>query len=82
MNQQSKVLTLGRLTTITAGFTAVVASLAVLTSITLLFQSRGMPLQTLAAAERACLDKAYVSERQACMQRWATESQFTIVAVR
>ena len=82
MNQQSKALTLGRLATLTAGFAAVVASLAILTSVTLLFQSRGMPLQTLAAAERACLDKAYLSEREACMQRWATESQFTTVAVR
>lgn len=36
----------------------------------MLFQSRGMPMAELAAAERACARQTYVSDRERCMREW------------
>ena len=36
----------------------------------MLFQSRGMPMAELAAAERACAGQTYVSDRERCMREW------------
>jgi hypothetical protein len=36
----------------------------------MLFQSRGMPMAELAAAERACAGQTYVSDRELCMREW------------
>ena len=41
-----------------------------LTLVTELFQSRGVPMAELAAADRGCVTHAYVSERQSCVSEW------------
>lgn len=50
--------------------------------VTDLFQSRGEPLGQLAAAERACAAKVYVSEREACMRDWIAAAKGTRMAGR
>jgi len=56
--------------------TTIVAALATLIAIGLLnavafvFQRDGSPLAQLAAAERACVQHVYLSEREACMREW------------
>ena len=44
-----------------------VSAAAVLSAVVLLFQSRGEPMETLAAAERDCYGQMYASQRQACV---------------
>jgi hypothetical protein len=44
-----------------------VCAAAVLAAVLLLFQSRGEPMENLAAAERECVQQAYQSSQQACM---------------
>ena len=38
--------------------------------VTALFQRGGMPFEQQVIAERACADRAYVSEREACVRQW------------
>jgi len=45
-------------------------AIGLLTAIAFLFQRDGAPLEQLAAAERACTQHVYVSEREACMREW------------
>jgi hypothetical protein len=66
--------------TFTAATAATVISLALLWGVVTLFQSRGAPLEELAAAERACASQVYVSDREACMKQWIAENQRTRVA--
>ena len=66
--------------TFTAATAATVISLALLWGVVTLFQSRGAPLEELAAAERACATQVYVSDREACMKQWIAENQRTRVA--
>jgi hypothetical protein len=47
-----------------------VIATGILASVVELFQSRGEPLGELAAAERACGAKAYISDREVCMHEW------------
>jgi len=51
-----------------AAFLSAVIGIGVLGSVAGLFQSRGMPMAELATAERACVDQAYVSDRDACIR--------------
>jgi hypothetical protein len=66
--------------------TAVVAALAAFIAIGLLsavawvFQREGAPMEQLAAAERACKQRAYVSERETCMNEWLAASRASSVA--
>jgi len=53
---------------------------ALLSAVVLLFQSRGEPLAQWAAAERACAQHVYRSEREACMKQWLAGSRSTAVA--
>ena len=71
---QNPILTMGA-----AAFAAVVA-LSILWAVVTLFQSRGAPMERLAAAERACAHHAYQSERETCMLRWLDDTQATRVA--
>jgi hypothetical protein len=66
--------------TIAMAAVATVISLGILWSIATLFQSRGAPLERLAAAERVCANLAYASEREACMKQWMNETRQTRVA--
>ena len=45
-------------------------SIGTLAAVSALFQIRGLPLDELAAAERACAEHRYVSEREACVHAW------------
>ena len=47
--------------TITAG---------IFSGVTNLLQRNGMPFEQQVAAERACADRAYLSEREACVRQW------------
>jgi hypothetical protein len=38
--------------------------------VTALLQRDGMPFEQQVAAERACADRAYLSEREACVRQW------------
>jgi hypothetical protein len=49
---------------------AVVVAAGLLTAVTVMFQNAGTPYAQVVAAERACADRAYVSEREHCMQEW------------
>jgi archaellum component FlaF (FlaF/FlaG flagellin family) len=49
---------------------AAIIAVAILTSVTALFASRGTPLEHVAAAERACLTHRYASEREICIREW------------
>ena len=66
--------------TLTAATAATVISLALLWGVVTLFQSRGAPLEELAAAERACASQVYVSDREDCMNQWIAKNQRTRVA--
>lgn len=68
------------LVAIAAALTATIVALGILGAVATLFQTRGAPLQALAAAERACAHERYLSDRGACMQRWAANQHRTIVA--
>ena len=45
-------------------------AVGLLTAVAFLFQRDGAPMEQLAAAERACAQHVYVSERDACMREW------------
>ena len=68
-------------TVATAALAAVIA-MTILWAVVTLFQSRGAPMERLAAAERACAQHAYLSERAACMNEWLVASQPRAVARR
>jgi hypothetical protein len=69
------------LTVATAALATVVA-LGILWVVVTLFQSRGAPMERLAAAERACAQHAYQSERAACMNEWLAASRPEAMARR
>lgn len=73
--------------TVIAAALATVIALGILSTVVMLFQSRGAPMEQLAAAERACVRNAYQSERAACInERLVAEriaaAQLVIVARR
>ena len=82
MNVQKDLASPRPMRTVAAATTAAVIALTVLWSVVTLFQSRGAPLQQLAAAERACADKVYASERTACMEKWIADARRTSIAER
>ena len=55
-------------TTTLAAVLAAIAAIGLLSAVATLFQRDGIPLEQLAAAERACVQNSYVSEREACMR--------------
>ncbi len=61
---------------------ASVIAMSILWAVVTLFQSRGAPMERLAAAERACAQHAYQSERAACMNEWLAASQPRTIARR
>lgn len=66
--------------TIAAAAVATVVALGVLGGVAALFQSRGEPFAEQVAAERACAQHAYASERRSCAQRWIAARAATQVA--
>lgn len=67
-------------------FTTFAASLAtfvaigLLTGVAFLFQRDGTPLEQIAAAERACIERVYASEREVCIRDWLTAARASNVA--
>ena len=55
-------------------------TIGILASVIELFLRDGLPMERLAAAERACVGHAHVSEREACMREWAAARQTGSVA--
>jgi hypothetical protein len=68
--------------TVATAALATVIALSLLWGVAALFQSRGEPLGQLAAAERACAELTYQSEREECMREWIARAQATEVARR
>lgn len=48
----------------------------------MLFQSRGMPMAELAAAERACAGQTCVLDRERCMREWVAAAHGDRLAER
>jgi hypothetical protein len=67
---------------VTTAAVATVIATSILWAVVILFQSRGAPMERIAAAERACAQHAYQSERAACMNEWLAASQPRTVAGR
>ena len=67
--------------TVVAALAAFIA-IGLLTAVTFLFQRDGAPMARLAAAERACAQFAYVSEREICMRQWIAAASAPNVASR
>ena len=68
--------------TVAAAALASVIAMGILWAVVTLFQSRGAPMERLAAAERACAEHAYQSERAACMNAWLVASRPETIARR
>jgi len=58
-------------TRVVAAIMSAVISLGLLGAVAGSFRGQGVPLERLAAVERACADRAYASERDACMRALA-----------
>lgn len=82
MNAKLNFATANSIQTVAAATLAAVLAMGILWAVVSLFQSRGVPMERLAAAERACVQHAYQSEREACMKQWIAESSATPVAAR
>lgn len=80
MNAKLNFATPSSILTVAAATLAAVIAMTVLWAVVSLFQSRGAPMERLAAAERACVQHAYQSEREACMKQWSAESSAIPVA--
>lgn len=61
---------------------AAAIAIGILWTVVSLFQSRGAPLERLAAAECACAQQTFQSERETCMKQWLVESLATRIAIR
>lgn len=68
--------------TVTAATLATLIGVGILWATVTLFQSRGVPLENLAAAGRACAHYADQSEREACVRQRLAEAQRARVATR
>ena len=82
MNARPNFAFPGSTLTVATAALATVIALGILWGIVTLFQSRGAPMERLAAAERACAQHAYQSERAACMSEWLAASQPRTIARR
>ena len=68
------------LSTIVSAGLATFIAIGLLTGVAFLFQRDGAPLERLAAAERACTQHVYVSEREACMREWLAASAANVAS--
>ena len=72
----------GSISTFTAAALAAFISLGILSAVVTMFQSEGKPLERWVAAERACTQYRYFSERQTCVNEWLAASRPGTVAHR
>jgi len=80
MNARLNLGSTSSIMTVAAAALAAFIAFGILSTVVSLFQSRGAPMERLVAAERACVSRAYVSEREACMKQWLAESRGAPVA--
>ena len=74
MNAKPTLARPGTITLAVAAFLSTLIGIGILGLVTGLFQSRGLPMAELAAAERACAGHVYVSDRETCMREWIAAS--------
>ena len=65
--------------TVSAALATFIA-IGLLTTVAFLFQRDGRPFEQLAAAEHACTQHVYVSEREACVREWLAAARASTVA--
>jgi len=65
--------------TVSAALATFIA-IGLLTGVALLFQRDGVPMGQLAAAEGACSQSVYVSDREACMREWLAAARASNLA--
>jgi hypothetical protein len=70
------------LSTTVAAALATFIAIGLLTALAFLFQHDGTPMEKLATAERACTQRVYVSEREACMREWLAAVRASNIASR
>ncbi len=80
MNAKLNLGSTSSIMTVAAAALAAFIAVGLLAAVVTLFQSRGAPMERLAAAERACVSHAYQSERETCMKQWLADSPGTNVA--
>jgi len=68
------------LSTSVSALLAAFIAIGLLTGVAFLFQRDGAPMERLAAAERACTQHVYVSEREACMREWIAASAANVAS--
>ena len=80
MNATPKLPRRHPVTSAVAAVLSAVIALALLGGVTELFQREGAPFEQLVAAEHACANYAYVSEREACVRVYLATVRLTILA--
>ena len=68
--------------TVVTSCVATLIAVGILIGTTMLFQSRGMPMAELAAAERACAGRTCVLDRERCMREWVAAAHGDRLAER
>ena len=68
--------------TVITSSVATLITLGILVGTTMLFQSRGIPMAELAAAERACAGQTDVSNRDRCTREWVAAAHGDRLAER
>lgn len=82
MNAKLNLTAPNSIARLAAAALATIIAIGILSVVVNLFQSRGAPMEHLAAAERVCVSHSYQSEREACIKQWLVESRGTSVVSR
>jgi len=80
MNATLKLPRRHPITSALAAVLSVVIALVLLGSVTELFQRDGTPFEQLVAAEHACTNYAYASEREACVRVYLATARLKVLA--
>jgi len=80
MNASPKLPRRRPVTSAVAAVLSAVITLALLGGITELFQRDGAPFEQVVAAEHACANYAYVSQREACVRVHLATARLTVLA--
>jgi len=80
MNAMPKLPRRHPVASVLAAVLSVVIVLALLGGVTESFQRDGAPFEHLVAAEHACANCAYVSEREACVRAYLATARLTVLA--
>lgn len=80
MDAKPTILRSSSLSITVAAVLATFIAIGLLSAVALLFQRDGAPMEQLVAAEHACTQHVYVSEREACMREWLAAMRESNVA--